>query len=443
MSSPRESGPMAIAERSFVLGKVLQSISLYFAHWEDALIDKAELDEAFRELVEEALACDGRRAFSLLMMAFLARLNNGHTRFLDPALHEQPPLGLTLRPIEDRWTVLDSQVAGAQAGDVVLAIEGKPVETWFEELSVYAVGSSQSRTVQFGEPSPFFAPLPALFVPERYTVTLEDAQGHSHSLTVDRAALPPAPPAATEGRRLKEGLAYIRVPSFLDPAYEERAVAYVREFADADCLIIDVRSNHGGSTPQALTRALMTRPYRSWTESSPLHVGVLTYQAQFGHNAHMFTQTDLAWHAPASDPDPNAYQGRVLILVDRATYSAAEDFTMPFKDNGRAILVGETTGGSTGQPAYHAFENGLQFAIGTKRANLPDGTKFEGVGLVPDLHVVTRREDLYAGRDPVLEAASALGRRAEHAPPGGAGLCAGDSTAGVGGVSAITEAHNV
>jgi carboxyl-terminal processing protease len=404
MSSLGGPGTLSAAERSFVLSKVFQSIALYFAHWEDAQINQHELDDAFHTLVGEAMACEDRRAFSLLMMAFLARLNNGHTRFLDPMLNAASPLGLTLRPVEGRWTVLDAQVPGAQAGDLVLAIEGKPVEIRFEELGAYAVGSPQSRTVQFGEPSPLFAALLALFLPESCAVTLEDARGQRHSLTVDRTALPPAAPAVTEGRWLADDLAYIRIPSFLDPAFEARAVSYVREFADAPCLILDVRGNHGGSTPQALTRALMERPYRWWAESSPLNVGLLTYQA------HRFSQSSLAWRAPTSDPAPDAYPGRLLILVDRATYSAAEDFAMPFKDNRRAILIGETTGGSTGQPYMHTFENGLQFAIGTKRATLPDGTPFEGLGLQPDVIVTARREDLYAGRDPVLEAARALCR---------------------------------
>ncbi len=31
-------------------------------------------------------------------------------------------------------------------------------------------------------------------------------------------------------------------------------------------------------------------------------------------------------------------------------HSACEDFVMPFKDNGRAVLVGGSTAGSSGQP---------------------------------------------------------------------------------------------
>jgi carboxyl-terminal processing protease len=116
----------------------------------------------------------------------------------------------------------------------------------------------------------------------------------------------------------------------------------------------------------------------------------------------------------ASEPDPEAYQGRLVLLVDRATWSAGEDFVMPFADNGRATLVGETTGGSTGQPYYHTFDNGMGFAVGTKRAYLPDGGQFEGVGLAPDVAVRLRRGDLYAGRDPVLDRAIRIAKGEEE-----------------------------
>ena len=86
---------------------------------------------------------------------------------------------------------------------------------------------------------------------------------------------------------------------------------------------------------------------------------------------------------------------------------------MPFKDNRRATLIGEPSGGSTGQPYFHTFENGLQFSIGAQRVEMPDGAPFEGVGLIPDITVTLQRADLYAGRDPVLEKAVSITRNTD------------------------------
>jgi len=409
-------GTLSLEERGYILAKVFQSIPLYFAHWEGAAIGKEQLDAAFQALLGEALPCEDRRRFSLLLMAFMAKLNNGHTRFRDPYLMEAPPVGMALRPVDDRWTVVGSGLPQLQVGDVIERIEDDPIQAWYDELYPYTVGSPQSRTVQFGDLKGFFPALIQIFLPDRYTVAFEDAHGVTQTLAVDRAALErEAAPLRTEGRWIEEGLAYIKVPSFLEPEFEQRALAYVEEYTQAACIVVDVRGNEGGSTPGALTRALMDRPYRWWVDSSPLNVGLLAYEAQRGHNAHLFSDPHLRWRAPATDPAPGGYAGRLILLVDRATWSAGEDFVMPFLDNHRATIVGETTGGSTGQPYYHIFDNGMGFAVGTKRVYLPDGGRFEGVGLAPDIAVHVQRQDLYAGRDPVLERAIALAKGEEGA----------------------------
>ena len=85
--------------------------------------------------------------------------------------------------------------------------------------------------------------------------------------------------------------------------------------------------------------------------------------------------------------------------------ATAEDFVMPFKDNGRALIVGETTSGSSGQPHLLFLGEEMTARIGAKRESFPDGSPFEGIGIVPDLAVDTTPEDLAAGRDPALLAA--------------------------------------
>jgi len=69
----------------------------------------------------------------------------------------------------------------------------------------------------------------------------------------------------SEGRWLIDGrVAYIRVPAFGDPAYEQSAIDLVRKFASSPNLIVDVRGNGGGTTPRQLIGVLMNRPWRTW-----------------------------------------------------------------------------------------------------------------------------------------------------------------------------------
>ena len=81
---------------------------------------------------------------------------------------------------------------------------------------------------------------------------------------------------------------------------------------------------------------------------------------------------------------------------------------MPFKDNGRATLVGETTAGSSGQPHLIDLGDGFRAWVGAKRETFPDGRIFEGVGIVPDIEIVQQAWNLREGQDRVLNEAIAL-----------------------------------
>ena len=78
---------------------------------------------------------------------------------------------------------------------------------------------------------------------------------------------------------------------------------------------------------------------------------------------------------------------------------------MPFKDNGRALLVGETTGGSSGQPALCEIGEGMRCGIGAKRQYFPDGGPFEGLGIEPDIAAPVEPSDLRNCRDRALDTA--------------------------------------
>ncbi len=60
---------------------------------------------------------------------------------------------------------------------------------------------------------------------------------------------------------------------------------------------------------------------------------------------------------------------------------------MPFSISAKAVLVGETTGGSSGQPRFTDWGNGMSLWVGARRQWFPDGREFEGVGIAPDVAI--------------------------------------------------------
>jgi C-terminal processing protease CtpA/Prc len=106
---------------------------------------------------------------------------------------------------------------------------------------------------------------------------------------------------------------------------------------------------------------------------------------------------------PFRTADP--YRNPIIVLTSARTYSAAEDFAAVFDAMKRGTIVGEPTGGSTGQPLSVPLPSGDSVNICTKHDRYPDGKEFVGV---PAALTVA---DFRAGRDTVLEAALKLLRK--------------------------------
>jgi carboxyl-terminal processing protease len=298
--------------------------------------------------------------------------------------------------------VTASGVEALHAGDVLDTIDGRPFEEFFRELRPLIAASTErwARRALFSQAGTLA--VYAHLLPERFALGLDGGR----RVEVDRRATPGLKSGGTEGRWLEPGrLAYVRVPSFMEPQFEKRAVELVREYADAPALIVDVRENSGGSTPQELTKRLMNRPQRWWTESTPASLPYFRLRAEGSWEYQPFGRPELLWRSSTSEPEADAYQGRLALLVDAGCLSACEDFVMPFKDNGRALVVGETTGGSTGQPYMLDLGDGMQAIVGAKREMFPDGSPFEGIGIRPDVEASPKIDDLRVGRDVALEGA--------------------------------------
>ncbi len=75
--------------------------------------------------------------------------------------------------------------------------------------------------------------------------------------------------------------------------------------------------------------------------------------------------------------------------------------------------MGEPTAGSTGQPLNFRLPGGGFGRVCTWRGVYPNGKEFLGIGIQPGILVVPTLEDFRAGKDTVLDAASAEIRRAQ------------------------------
>jgi C-terminal processing protease CtpA/Prc len=94
-----------------------------------------------------------------------------------------------------------------------------------------------------------------------------------------------------------------------------------------------------------------------------------------------------------------------VVLTSARTFSAAEDFCAVFDYMKRGTIMGEPTGGSTGQPLLFGLPGGGRARVCIKRDAYPDGKEFVGFGIKPTMTISPTLADVRAGRDTVLEGA--------------------------------------
>ncbi|WP_233544122.1 S41 family peptidase [Salinisphaera sp. Q1T1-3] len=416
------SARVSITQRIRIASDIRAAVGRYFAHWQ-GMPANDNFAADFEDYTRTIAATDSRRDFDLATLMLFAHLHNGHTGFHDHWLvaHSGGPVGIAVERHHGRWLIVSSHRVGLSPGDVIIGVNGTSMDEFYADKKRYiAASSARARADKL-----FIRPF--LF-PEHFVLTLADGS----KATIDRSvALLPHRHSADEKPRAEggwpSGTYYHAIPSFDAPKYEKAAVAFVKEHRDAKTLVLDLRGNGGGNTPEDLIHALIVSPYRSMAEASAMSVGLLAAYGSFAdaseapnaprfraiasamHN--YFERPMMYWPGRIIAPDQPIYYGRLIVLIDRHCASACEDLLMPLKTSDRATLIGETSYGSTGQPYIKDYNNGMGFRVGAKREFFGNGQPFEGVGIQPDIAVDITAPDLKQGRDPILDAAHVLAAR--------------------------------
>lgn len=104
--------------------------------------------------------------------------------------------------------------------------------------------------------------------------------------------------------------------------------------------------------------------------------------------------------------NPTRFKGKVAILVNEQTQSAAEFLAMIYQAIPGAIVVGSTTAGADGNVvATFALPGGIYTTYTGLGVFYPDGKPTQQVGIVPNIRVNQTINGFRAGKDEVLDAA--------------------------------------
>lgn len=198
---------------------------------------------------------------------------------------------------------------------------------------------------------------------------------------------------------LENNIGYIYYESFSSPVGEGNLDHALNFLSTANGLIIDVRDNGGGSLTNVET-------FVARFIDRPTLVGYISHKTGPGHND--FSEPYAITYRPAE-------QGRVrwgkpiVVLTNRSTFSAANNFASIMKNLPGVTIVGSVTGGGSGVPFSSELPCGwsIRFSSCSMLDALGESTE---AGITPSDGCAVDLDPMEAlnGRDTMLEKAISI-----------------------------------
>ena len=253
-------------------------------------------------------------------------------------LLQQPDNTLrVIAPIDDT----PAAKAGIKAGDIIIAINGKPIssEDGMEPLRGEPGSKLTLSILREGKAKPFDVSL------TRETIRI----------------------TSVRSRLLEPGYGYVRINSFqADTGADfQRHLDKLQANGKLQGLVLDLRSNPGGLLTSAVQVA-----------DDLLEKGnIVTTRGRIAISDAKFDAT----------PGDRLQGAPLVVLVDAGSASASEVLAGALRDNNRARVIGSRTFGKGSVQTVLPLDNGDSVKLTTARYYTPSGKSIQASGIVPDV----------------------------------------------------------
>jgi carboxyl-terminal processing protease len=359
-------------------------------HYYDPKLHGVDWDAQLRETEKKiGNATSGNLAFANIA-AMLDSLDDSHTFFIPPPRSFSMDYGWRLQTIGERCLVTHVRpqtdaATKVHPGDEVLAVNDyKPTRA-----NIYRIGyvlnvlRPQSKikvTVQStasGVQS--FEIVPRVFQGQLGSPTIGDMR-MAGELEYKRLRLRVV--------SLNDDVLVARIPTFwFDQLEVDKLVTEARKHKS---VILDLRGNRGGSEESLRLLA----------------------SGFFDHDVRIADAvTRTGTKVIVAKPDRRNFSGRLTVLVDSWSLSAAEIFARIVQIEKRGLVLGDRTLGMVmGAQLYGHAAVATVFGVSVTMQDLimSDGKSLEHVGVIPDEIVLPTADDLANERDPVLAHAAEI-----------------------------------
>ena len=255
-----------------------------------------------------------------------------------------------------------AQRAGIMPADVILAVDGEPVEGFSLGMVIDRIRGPEGEPVRLRIERP--------------------ETGEVIDVTIVREGIRLV---TTTFELVADRVARVQITQFVATTIDDlkRVLDEVLELGVAG-VVLDLRNNPGGLVTSVVDVA-----------SQFLSEGLVLFQidADGGRTEWRVTGGGKAREVP------------LVVLVNEGSASASEVLAGALQDKGRGLIIGTQTFGKGVVNTPVEFSDGSGLIITTARWFTPKGRTIGDVGITPDIEVPRTVDQIAEGQDPQLEAA--------------------------------------
>jgi C-terminal processing protease CtpA/Prc len=330
----------------------------------------------------------------------LGNLDDSHTFFLPPQRSYRYSYGVQYQMIGNHCIVTqvrphsDAEVKGVKPGDEILTLNGyQPTRDTLETIQYIfaALRPQPSLRLKLQDPAGAQREVEVVTkVRQKKRITdLTMANGASDIFEIIRGEETQDHLMRARYADLGDPLLVIQVPEFsFSPVQVAEMIGKARNHKS---LIVDLRGNPGGSVETL--KHLVSDTFDKDVKITD-RVGRKDNKPEIATSSH------------------NTFTGKVIVLVDSRSASAAEIFARLVQIEKRGIVVGDLTSGSVMEAQHYSEKMGADvvsyYGVSVTDADLimTDGKSLEHVGVTPDQVLLPSAQAVAGGQDPVLAAAA-------------------------------------
>jgi len=379
-------------ERQAMLSTIYEDIR---KEYYDPKFHGLDWNAKFAEAKQNIAKANTKTEANLQIAAMLETLDDSHTHFIPPARSVREEYGFLYEMVGNHCIVVhvkpgsDAETKGLKRGDEVLTINGfAPARDSLSKMTYV---------------------LNVLYPQTGLRLSLRDSAGSTRNLDV-MAKEKDVPAILTgvdrwrasmdrqENRRQEapswvefgDPLMILRLSDFMFS--DLNAEGLIEKARTHKALILDLRGNPGGSL-ETLRHFLG---------------GFFENDVKIGDEVRRDKTVNFA-----TKTRRNPFTGKLFVLIDSQSASAAEIFARVVQLEKRGTVIGDSSSGSVMAAQFRSHTYGthevLLYGLELSVADfiMPDGKSLEHTGVTPDEKMLPSQDDMALNRDPVLSAAAA------------------------------------